>query len=137
MKLNSAEYRKLIIFGLLLGFIANFFATYHYLLIIQPLLNIVWIFSIALIFYLRAFEMRDIRRNPLKTRVFFIGISLSSFLFTFWDFFQFYALGQHYIAVSHDPPYIMLGGVPLPSLLFSLALGSLFGLMERLVEIKK
>ena len=88
-----------------------------------------------MLIYFLAGDLRNILGDVLKTRFLFIGVSLSSFLFAFWDFVQFYALGQHYMAVSFDPPYVILGGVPLPSVLSSLALGGLFSLMERLIDV--
>lgn len=135
MKLKLTGNWESIILGSLLGFVANLLVTYHYVLLIQPYLIIVWCLLVAMLIYLFARDLRNILGDALKTRILFIGISLSSVLFAFWDFVQFYALGQHYMAVSFDPPYVMLGGVPLPSLLFSLALGGLFSIMERLIDI--
>lgn len=135
MKLKLAENWDSITLGSLLGFIANLVVTYHYTLLIQPFFLIVWCLLVAMLIYLLARDLTNILGDALKTRIFFIGVSLSSFLFAFWDFVQFYALSQHHMAVSFDPPYVILGGVPLPSLLFSLALGGLFSLMERLIDV--
>ena len=75
---------------MLLGFVLNQFATYHYVLITHPIVTplyvseFVLILILAFISYTRATQLSNVK----KARYTFMGVSLVSFLFTLWDFFS-------------------------------------------------
>jgi len=136
MKKEGNQKNRLILFGIVLGFVLNQFATYHYVLITHPIvvplyvLEFVLILILARMSYANTTELSKVK----KAKYTFMGVSLMSFLFTIWDIIQFYVLGEHYIKMSYEPPYLWLGGVSLPSFLISLTLGAFFNFLEHFIE---
>ncbi len=86
----------------------------------------------AIIFYW-SFPSSDLERSR-KYRLIFLGAALVSFLYAVASVVQFW-VGSPYVGLSHDPPYLWLGGMPFPAFLGSFLLGGLFSLAERFIEI--
>jgi hypothetical protein len=82
------------------------------------------------------FLSRGENEEEQKGKVDFLGISLSSLLYAFLDFLT-YCFGYKSIKVSWSPPYLWFGDIPFVSLLSSLFLGSLFTVLERVLDIWK
>jgi hypothetical protein len=90
-----------------------------------------FIASLLLVWLLyRAARMKRTR----KVRLIFLGISLSSLLFALLDFLR-YIFGYKSIKISWGPPYLWFGDIPFISLLGSIFLGSLFGVLERVLDV--
>jgi len=69
-----------------------------------------------------------------KARLFFFGISLTSFVFALIDLMVF-VFGFHGMKVSFDYPYLWMGDIPFVSFLASFSIGGFFGVMERFLEL--
>jgi len=136
LKKERNQVRSLIFFGSLIGFALNEFATFHFVLMTHPITIPLYLSIFILLLFLAQITYSNTAglSKVRKAKYTFIGISLVSFLFTLWDIFQFYVLGEHYIKLSNEPPYLWLGGVPFPSFLISLMLGAFFNFLERFVE---
>jgi len=136
MKKKGNQRNRLILFGIVLGFVLNQFATYHYVLITHPIVVPLYTLEFVLILILTRMSYSNTTglSKVKKAKYTFIGVSLISFLFTLWDIIQFYVLGEHFIKISYEPPYIWLGGISLPSFLISLTLGAFFDFLERFIE---
>lgn len=136
MKKKGNQRNRLILFGIVLGFVLNQFATYHYVLITHPIVVPLYTLEFVLILILTRMLYSNTTglSKVKKAKYTFTGVSLISFLFTLWDIIQFYVLGEHFIKISYEPPYTWLGGISLPSFLISLTLGAFFDFLERFIE---
>jgi hypothetical protein len=72
-----------------------------------------------------------------KWRLNFFGISLSSFVFAFVDVIRYSFFNSHTITISEHFPYVYVVGIPFFSVIFSLAIGGLFALVERFLDLKE
>jgi hypothetical protein len=127
---------RLVIYGVVLGLGANLLFTvpdvlrtnFNFGLAVTIMVIVDFLILIALATkWVKGTRVR-------RTRLFFFGISLISFLFAIGDLMQF-AFGSHVIKVSGDYPYIWIGDIAFVSMLTSLSLGGLFSMIERFLEL--
>jgi len=131
--MSDGDRLSLILTGSVIGAAINTIVTYPLLVIKEfffGLFTALLIIAAAIIF-LRFYRSSNLESSK-KRRFLLQGISLVSFLYAGADIMQFW-VGSSFIIVSYDPPYLWLGGIPLPAFLGSFLLAGLFTLAERLV----
>jgi hypothetical protein len=121
--------------GILIGVSANSLISAAVIFFVNPILNILMLlFCIASPIFALSFYRRVRMRRSKKARFIFLGISLTSLSYALVDFLI-YCFGFKGIKMSWDPPYLWFGDIPFISLLSSLFLGSLFSVLERMLDI--
>lgn len=125
----------LMLTGALIGISANTLIMTAIMFFINPVLNIIVLSSCiaSLISVLSSYRGVKMKRSK-KVRLIFLGISLSSLFYALLDFLT-YCFGYKSIKISWSPPYLWFGDIPFISLLSSLLLGSLFAVLERVLDI--
>lgn len=131
--MSDGDRLSLILTGSVIGAAINTIVTYPLLVIKEFFFGLFTAFLIiaAAIIFLRFYRSSNLESSK-KRRFLLQGISLVSFLYAGADIMQFW-VGSSFIIVSYDPPYLWLGGIPLPAFLGSFLLAGLFTLAERLV----
>lgn len=121
--------------GVLLGSTSNILFTIPVSMQVNVYLGI---FSTLSAVFAIGFCIRILRsekgRRVRKARLFFFGISLTSFVFALIDLMVF-VFGFHGMKVSFDYPYLWMGDIPFVSFLASFSMGGFFGVMERFLEL--
>ena len=121
--------------GVLLGSTSNILFTIPVSMQVNVYLGIFSTLSavFAIVFCIWILRSKKGRRVR-KARLFFFGISLTSFVFALIDLMVF-VFGFHGIKVSFDYPYLWMGDIPFVSFLASFSMGGFFGVMERFLEL--
>jgi len=98
MKKKGNQRNRLILFGIVLGFVLNQFATYHYVLITHPIVVPLYTLEFVLILILTRMSYSNTTglSKVKKAKYTFTGVSLISFLFTLWDIIQSLTLGAFF-----------------------------------------
>ena len=127
---------RLILSGILLGSLPNIYISgFSQNIFGQIAEDTFFIVALIIAWWLWAREV-TVKNTLHKARLVFFGISLISFIFAFIDLAQFFFFSNpNWMVLSDAPPFVVIRGIPFLSVLTSFAIGGLFSLAERYLDL--
>ncbi len=135
MKRGKESRFELVLYGVLIGMVANFLFLIPTFIQSNVYFGILYTAFLVFSVSFTAWSLlREKGRRARKARLCFFGISLISFVFGLFDV-AIFAFGFHGMKVSFDYPYLWMGDIPFISFLASIFTGGFFSVLERFLDL--